>query len=183
MDENEKNDDFWWKITYFEHLARLYLLVNSQWQTATLLSPLSGPTTILGALNYARVCDRITTCYNNVLVTFQCSSGPLYIIDGAKLQYSQWTTYILHTSLTWHWYSIVTVDRSLFDEWVVTFGTAWFAAFPLIFTALQLCRRGIATSGPSVRLSDAWIVTKRKHLAKKVQLWLIGSRLRAFQWA
>ena len=37
----------------------------------------------------------------------------------------------------------------------------------------------------SVRLSNAWIVTKRKHLAKKVQLWLIGSRPRprAFQWA
>ena len=36
---------------------------------------------------------------------------------------------------------------------------------------------------PSVCPSHAWIVTKRKHLAKKVQLWLIGSRLRAFQWA
>ena len=35
----------------------------------------------------------------------------------------------------------------------------------------------------SVCLSNAWIVTKRKHLAKKVQLWLIGSRPRAFQWA
>ena len=35
----------------------------------------------------------------------------------------------------------------------------------------------------SVRLSNACIVTKRKHLAKKVQLWLIGSRPRAFQWA
>ena len=35
---------------------------------------------------------------------------------------------------------------------------------------------------PSVRLSNACIVTKRKHLAKKVQLWLIGSRLWAFQW-
>ena len=36
---------------------------------------------------------------------------------------------------------------------------------------------------PSVCLSNAWIVTKRKHLAKKVQLWLIGSWPRAFQWA
>jgi len=40
---------------------------------------------------------------------------------------------------------------------------------------------------PSVRLSvclsNAWIVTKGKHLAKKVQLWLIGSRPWAFQWA
>ena len=36
---------------------------------------------------------------------------------------------------------------------------------------------------PSVCLSNACIVTKRKHLAKKVQLWLIGTRLRAFQWA
>ena len=37
---------------------------------------------------------------------------------------------------------------------------------------------------PSVCLSvTAWIVTKRKHLAKKVQLWLIGSRLLRFQWA
>ena len=36
---------------------------------------------------------------------------------------------------------------------------------------------------PSVCPSHAWIVTKRKHLAKKVQLWLIGSRLRALQWA
>jgi len=36
---------------------------------------------------------------------------------------------------------------------------------------------------PSVRLSNACIVTKRKHLAKKVQLWLMGNRLRAFQWA
>ena len=36
----------------------------------------------------------------------------------------------------------------------------------------------------SVRLSvTAWIVTKRKHLAKIVQLSLIGSPLRAFQWA
>ena len=35
----------------------------------------------------------------------------------------------------------------------------------------------------SVRLSNACNVTKRKHLVKKVQLWLIGSRLRAFQWA
>ena len=35
----------------------------------------------------------------------------------------------------------------------------------------------------SVCLSNAWIVTKRKHLVKKVQLWLIGSRPRAFQWA
>ena len=35
----------------------------------------------------------------------------------------------------------------------------------------------------SVCLSNACIVTKRKHLAKKVQLWLIGSRPRAFQWA
>ena len=40
----------------------------------------------------------------------------------------------------------------------------------------------------SVRLSVcpsvmAWIVTKRKHLAKKVQLWPIGSRLLRFQWA
>ena len=34
---------------------------------------------------------------------------------------------------------------------------------------------------PSVCLSNAWIVTKRKHLVKKVQLWLIVSRLRAFQ--
>jgi len=32
----------------------------------------------------------------------------------------------------------------------------------------------------SVCLSNACIVTKRKHLAKKVQLWLIGSRPRAF---
>jgi len=36
---------------------------------------------------------------------------------------------------------------------------------------------------PSVRLSNACIVTKRKHIAKKVQLWLTGSRPRAFQWA
>ena len=36
---------------------------------------------------------------------------------------------------------------------------------------------------PSVCLSNAWIVTKRKHLVKKVQLWLIGSRPWAFQWA
>ena len=36
---------------------------------------------------------------------------------------------------------------------------------------------------PSVCPSNACIVTKRKHLAKKVQLWLIGSRPRAFQWA
>jgi len=35
----------------------------------------------------------------------------------------------------------------------------------------------------SVRLSNAWIVTKRKHLAKKVKLWLIVSRLLAYQWA
>jgi len=35
----------------------------------------------------------------------------------------------------------------------------------------------------SVCLSSACIVTKRKHLAKKVQLWLIGSRPQAFQWA
>ena len=35
---------------------------------------------------------------------------------------------------------------------------------------------------PSVCLSNACIVTKRKHLAKKVQSWL-GSHLRAFQWA
>ena len=34
----------------------------------------------------------------------------------------------------------------------------------------------------SVRLSNACIVTKRKHLAKTIQLRLIGSRLRAFQW-
>ena len=43
-----------------------------------------------------------------------------------------------------------------------------------------------ASVRPSVCLSvcqNAWIVTKRKHLAKKVQLWLIGSRPRAFQWA
>ena len=36
---------------------------------------------------------------------------------------------------------------------------------------------------PSVRPSNACIVTKRKHLAKKVQLWLIRSRPRAFQCA
>ena len=36
---------------------------------------------------------------------------------------------------------------------------------------------------PSACLSNACIVTKRKHLAKKVQLWLIGSRPWAFQWA
>ena len=35
----------------------------------------------------------------------------------------------------------------------------------------------------SVCLSNAWIVTKRKHLAKNVQLWLIGSPIWAFQWA
>ena len=35
----------------------------------------------------------------------------------------------------------------------------------------------------SVCQSNACIVTKRKHLAKKVQLWLIGSRPWAFQWA
>jgi len=35
----------------------------------------------------------------------------------------------------------------------------------------------------SVCLSNAFIVTKRKHLAKKVQLWLTGSRLWASQWA
>ena len=36
---------------------------------------------------------------------------------------------------------------------------------------------------PSVCLSNAWIVSKRKHAAKKGQLWLLGRRLRAFQWA
>jgi len=36
---------------------------------------------------------------------------------------------------------------------------------------------------PSVCLSNAWNVTKWKHLAKKVQISLIGSRPRAFQWA
>jgi len=35
----------------------------------------------------------------------------------------------------------------------------------------------------SVRLSIVCILAKRKHLAKKVQLWLIGSRTRALQWA
>ena len=35
----------------------------------------------------------------------------------------------------------------------------------------------------SVRLSNACIVTKRKQLAKKVQLWLIGTRPRAIQSA
>ena len=36
---------------------------------------------------------------------------------------------------------------------------------------------------PSACPSNACIVTKRKHLVKKVQLWLIGSRQQAFQWA
>ena len=35
----------------------------------------------------------------------------------------------------------------------------------------------------SIRPPNACIVTKRKHLAKKVQLWLIGNRLWAFQRA
>ena len=43
--------------------------------------------------------------------------------------------------------------------------------------------RGGKRVRPSVCPSHAWIVTKRKHLAKKVQLWLIASRLQAFQWA
>ena len=33
---------------------------------------------------------------------------------------------------------------------------------------------------PSVCLSNAWIVTKRKHVAKKVQLWLIGKSPTSF---
>ena len=58
----------------------------------------------------------------------------------------------------------------------------------ILFTALQLCKRGIMISNClsvllSVYLSNACTVTKLKHLAKKAQLWLIGSRLRAFQWA
>ena len=72
----------------------------------------------------------------------------------------------------------------------VAFVVVYFAVF-LLFTALHICRAVFATGNvsirlsvrPSVCLSHAWIVTKRKHLAKKVQLWLIGSPLRAFQWA
>ena len=64
---------------------------------------------------------------------------------------------------------------------------------PPLFRFLPRCsmqggpshRNGVC---PSICLSvclsvTAWIVTKRKHLAKKVQLWLIGSRLLRFQWA
>ena len=56
-----------------------------------------------------------------------------------------------------------------------------------VFTALHCMHAVFPIAKVSVRLSvrpsHAWIVTKRKQLAKKVQLWLIGSRLRAFQWA
>jgi len=54
----------------------------------------------------------------------------------------------------------------------------------VFFTALHCMQRGLSDERLSVRLSlclsNAWIVTKRKHLAKKVQIWLIGSRPRAF---
>ena len=41
-----------------------------------------------------------------------------------------------------------------------------------LFTALPCMQRGLSDEHLSVCLSNAWIVTKRKHLAKKVQLWL-----------
>ena len=60
---------------------------------------------------------------------------------------------------------------------------------------MQLCSRGIVMSNcpsvcpsvclsvrPSVSPSNAWIVTKRKHLAKKVQLWLLGSFPMSLRW-
>ena len=58
-----------------------------------------------------------------------------------------------------------------------------FLQLPL-FTALQLCKRGILISiCPSVYLSVKRVdCDKTKALSKKVQLWLIGSRSRAFQW-
>ena len=59
---------------------------------------------------------------------------------------------------------------------VLHFHAAWFW-WSVIFTSCIFSRP------PYVYLSNACIVTKRKHLAKKVQIWLIGSRLWAFQWA
>ena len=45
-----------------------------------------------------------------------------------------------------------------------------------VFTALQYATRGLSDRKGVCLSVTAWIVTKRKHLAKKVQLWLIGSR-------
>jgi len=50
-----------------------------------------------------------------------------------------------------------------------------------VFTALHWMQRPYVCL--SVRPSNSCIVTKWKHLANKVQLWLIGSQLWAFQWA
>ena len=63
---------------------------------------------------------------------------------------------------------------------------SWYHCFDQYIFTVRLCEAYSTTFClsvcPSVRLSNVCIVTKQKHLVKKVQLWLIGSRPRAFDW-